>query len=259
MSAFPRWPLILALVALTTLALAGEIPREQRRSGYEQMSPATRAMQDDETANPGLLWLLDGEALWKAKPNATARACADCHGDARTSMKGVAARHPAFDATLGATVNLEGRINICRIEQQQTTALAYDSKELLGLSAWVTAQSKGLPIVIDAGKLATEIAAGKRLFELRQGQLNLSCAQCHDDNWGRKLAGNTIPQGHPTGYPQYRLEWQTVGSLHRRLRNCLTGMRAENFAAGSPELIALESYLMWRAEGMVIESPAVRP
>ena len=47
----------------------------------------------------------------------------------------------------------------------------------------------------------------------REGQLNLSCANCHDDNWDKRLAGSPIPQAHPTGYPIYRLEWQTLGSL----------------------------------------------
>lgn len=254
-----RWLLMFGVPAFASLALAGEIPREMRRSGYEQMTPATRALQDDEMANPGLLWLLDGEALWDVRPTASSPPCSACHGDARATMQGVAARYPAFDAKRQVTVNLEGRINICRVEQQSAPGLAYDSKDLLALSMWVAAQSKAMPISADAKHVETAVAAGRRLFELRQGQLNLSCAQCHDDNWGRKLAGSTIPQGHPTGYPQYRLEWQTVGSLHRRLRNCLTGMRAENFTAGSAELIALESYLMWRAGGMAIESPAVRP
>jgi sulfur-oxidizing protein SoxA len=97
------------------------------------------------------------------------------------------------------------------------------------------------------------------MFVRRQGQLNLSCAQCHDDNWGQRLAGALIPQGHPTGYPLYRLEWQGVGSLQRRLRNCLAGMRAESHVLGAPELVDLELYLMWRARGMPLETPAVRP
>jgi sulfur-oxidizing protein SoxA len=97
------------------------------------------------------------------------------------------------------------------------------------------------------------------MFNLRQGQLNLSCAQCHNDNWGGRLAGAVIPQAHPTGYPLYRLEWQSVGSLQRRLRNCLIGLRAEPFEYGAPEYVALELYLMWRARGLPIETPAVRP
>jgi sulfur-oxidizing protein SoxA len=87
----------------------------------------------------------------------------------------------------------------------------------------------------------------------------MSCAQCHDANWGRKLGGNPIPQAHPTGYPLYRLEWQSVGSLQRRLRNCLAGVRAEAPPYGAPDLVDLELYLMWRARGMPLETPAVRP
>ena len=96
-------------------------------------------------------------------------------------------------------------------------------------------------------------------FNQRQGQLNLSCGQCHDDNWGKHLAGNTVPQAHPTGYPIYRLEWQSLGSLQRRLRNCMIGMRAEPYAYGAPEYVDMELFLMWRARGMKIETPAVRP
>ena len=251
--------LLAGVCALPAEALAGESSRDARRSGYDQMTPATRALQDDDTANPGLLWLLDGEAQWRETPNAAARSCAGCHGDARDSMKGVAARYPVLDTHRGTALNLEGRINQCRTERQASPAFAYDSKPLLALTMWVAAPSKGQPIAIDGARLKVEIEAGRRLFEMRQGQLNLSCAHCHEDNWGRKLAGSTIPQGHPTGYPQYRLEWQGVGSLHRRLRNCLTGMRAENLDPGSAELTALEAYLMARAEGMAIESPAVRP
>jgi L-cysteine S-thiosulfotransferase len=103
------------------------------------------------------------------------------------------------------------------------------------------------------------IATGRALFEGRQGQLNLSCAQCHNDNWGKELAGSVIPQAHPTGYPIYRLEWQSVGSLQRRLRNCIFGLRAETYPLGAPEAVALEAFLMWRARGLPMDAPAVRP
>jgi len=68
-----------------------------------------------------------------------------------------------------------------------------------------------------------------------------------------------IPQAHPTGYPIYRLEWQDLGSLQRRLRTCLTGVRAEPFAYGSAEYTLLELFLMDRARGMILETPGVRP
>jgi sulfur-oxidizing protein SoxA len=251
--------LLAAILAAAPSVLGADIPLEQRRSTYEHMSADTRAMQDEDTANPGMLWVLDGEALWNAKAGAAGRACSDCHGAVAQSMKGVAARHPAYDAKRGGPVNLEGRINICRAERQQAAAFAHESKELLALTAYVARQSRGLPIESGDSRLAPFIAAGRAFFERRQGQLNLACAHCHDDNWGRRLAGIALPQGHPTGYPLYRLEWQTLGSLQRRLRNCLVGMRAESYAYGAPEYVALEAFLMWRARGLPLETPAVRP
>ncbi len=258
-----RWFYLVFLFAFTAVTArplaAGEIPLSERRSGYDMMGPDTRAMQDDDTANPAMLWVLDGEALWNRKAGSANRACADCHGEAATSMKGVAARYPAFDAGGKQPVDLEGRINLCRTGRQKAPAFAHESRDLLALSAYVARQSRGMTIKSDDPRLTPFIAQGRKLFSARQGQLDLSCAQCHDDNWGRKLAGVAIPQAHPTGYPLYRLEWQGVGSLQRRLRNCLIGMRAQTYAYGSPEYVALETFLMWRARGMKLESPGVRP
>jgi sulfur-oxidizing protein SoxA len=250
--------LLASTVALP--AFAAEIPLAERKSGYDFMTRETRAMQDDDTVNPGMLWVLDGETLWNRRTGEADKSCADCHNDAAASMKGVAARYPAFDAARGRPIDLAQRVNLCRTERQKAPALAFESKEMLALSAYVGRQSRGMPIEVrDDAQTRPFIEAGRATFMLRQGQINLSCAQCHDDHWGGKLAGVPIPQGHPTGYPLYRLEWQAMGSLQRRLRNCLSGMRAELYPAGAPELVDLELYLMWRARGMKLETPAVRP
>jgi sulfur-oxidizing protein SoxA len=241
-------------------ACAAEIPQDARRSGYDFMTSDTKAMQDDDTANPGMLWVLDGETLWKQKQGAAGKACADCHGNWAESMKGAAARYPAFDKALGRPVSLDQRINLCRSDHQQAEPLAYESHDLLALSAYVAAQSKGMPTAAgDDPNLKPFIEKGHALFVQRQGQLNLSCANCHDDNWDRKLAGSPITQGQPTGYPIYRLEWQTIGSIERRMRGCITGVRAKPYDFGAPELVELELYLMKRARGMTMESPGVRP
>ena len=247
------------MAVVVVSAHAGEIPLDQRRSGYAQMSSETQAMQDEETANPGMLWVLDGEALWTAKDSGVDRSCADCHGEATLSMKGVAARHPAYDGKRGKAVDLAGRINICRVEYQSAPALDPESRNLLALAAFVARQSRGIAIASDEKNLKPLIEEGRAIFTRRQGHLDLSCAHCHTANQGRKLAGIPLSQGHPTGYPLYRLEWQTFGSLQRRLRNCLTGMRAEPYPYNAPEHLALEAYLMWRARGMTLESPAIRP
>jgi sulfur-oxidizing protein SoxA len=241
-------------------ALAAEIPQAERRSGYDFMKPDTKAMQDEDTANPGMLWVLDGEALWKSKAGIAGKACADCHGDISTSMKGVAARYPAFDQANGRPIDLEQRINACRTNHQQATPLPFESRELLALTAFVARQSHGAKIEAGAdSQLAPFIEKGRERYMQRQGQLNLGCTNCHDDNWDKKLAGSAITQGHPTGYPLYRLEWQSLGSLQRRLRACITGVRAQAYDYGAPELVELELYLMSRARGMKMEAPAVRP
>jgi sulfur-oxidizing protein SoxA len=241
--------IIVAALLLAASALsATEIPQAERRSGFSFMKPETQAMQDDDTANPGMLGVLDGEALWKNKTGAADKACTDCHQDAPASMKGVAARYPAFDTEFGRPVNLEQRINLCRTRHQQASPLPYESRELLALTALVARQSHGLAIETGTDpQLAPFIAKGRELFIQRQGQLNLGCTHCHDDNWDKHLAGSAITQGQPTGYPLYRLEWQSLGSLQRRLRSCISGVRAQVYDYGAPELVELELYLMSRA------------
>jgi len=257
----PARAIAIVILLLAAIPLRGaEIPTAARRSGYSFMTPDSKAMQDDDTANPGMLWVLDGKALWEQKLGAADKSCADCHGDARSSMKGVAARYPAFDSALRGPVDLEQRINLCRTRHQQATALGSESHDLLALTAFVANQSRGMPIA--AGRdpqLEPFIARGRALFMQRQGQLNLACANCHDDNWDKHLAGSPITQGQPTGYPLYRLEWQSLGSLQRRLRGCMIGIRAQAYDFGAPELVELELYLMSRAQGMPLETPAVRP
>jgi L-cysteine S-thiosulfotransferase len=258
-----RWIGTIAMLLIMACApplFAAEIPSDQRRSGFSFMSPDNQAIQNDDTANPGMLWVLDGEKLWKRKTGAVDKSCADCHGDAAASMRGVAVRYPAFDAKLGHPVNLEQRINLCRAEHQQVTPLAYESRDLLAITAFVAQQSRGLPIETGADpQLEPFVAKGRDLFMQRQGQLNLACANCHDDNWDKRLAGSAITQAHPTGYPLYRLEWQSLGSLQRRLRACISGIRAQPYDYGAQELVDLELYLMSRARGMPVETPAVRP
>lgn len=248
----------LALICLGLAAAHGQT--EARRSGYDFMRPDTQAMQRDDTLNPGMLWVRQGEKLWLQAANPGAKSCAACHGQASASMRGVAARYPAWDERSQKPVNLAQRINQCRQVHQEATTWRLESQDLLALESFIAYQSRGLPLAPQAStSLQPHLDNGQRLYQQRLGQLNLSCAQCHDLNAGRHLGGNVIPQAHPTGYPIYRLEWQTVGSLQRRLRNCMNGVRAEPFALGALELVELELYLAERARGMPLETPGVRP
>jgi L-cysteine S-thiosulfotransferase len=143
----PPGTIVVLLIGFALAPLAAtEIAPNERRSGYTFMAPDTQAIQDDDTANPGMLWVLDGEALWKTRAGSADKACADCHDNARVSMKGVAARYPAYDKTIGRPVNLEQRINICRARHQNASPLVYESRELLALTAFVAEQSHGTAV-----------------------------------------------------------------------------------------------------------------
>jgi len=232
---------------------------EDTRSGYHFQSRETQAMQDDDLANPGFLWVLKGEDLWRKAAGAAGKSCASCHQDAAKSMKGVAARYPAFDARAGRVINLEQRINQCRVDHQQTSPFIYESEDLLALTVYVAHPSRGMPMQVTTdGPARPFFTAGRNFFLTRQGQLNLACKQCHEDQWGKQLRGDRISQGHGNAYPIYRLEWQTVGSLHRRLRSCSIGVRAEPYPYGAQEYVNLELFLAWRARGLPIETPGVR-
>ena len=245
---------LVLLVCLATVASAAE-----PRSGYSDASAATRAMQDDDTGNPGFLWVQQGETIWQERTGRSAASCADCHGDA-SAMRGVAARYPAVDPTLGHLLTLEQRINLSRATNQGARPFPPESDSLLAISAFLGLQSRGLPMAVASdGPARPFYEAGRRLFQMRMGQLNLSCEQCHDQLAGQRLAGALIPQGQVNGYPLYRLEWQGMGSLYRRIRNCISGVRGEPFAWDDPDLVNLELFLGARATGLVVETPAVRP
>jgi sulfur-oxidizing protein SoxA len=247
----------LAVAAVAAPAQERRLPLDQLKSGSTFLGQDLRTLQADEFANPGMLWVERGEKLWSEPAGAANRSCASCHQGA--SMRGVAARNPKIDVASGRLLNLEGRINLCRTARMGAEALRYESEDLLALTAFVARQSRGMPtgVAID-GPARSHFEAGRAFYYQRRGQLNLSCAHCHEANWGKRLLAETISQGHPNGWPAYRLEWQTLGSLGRRLRACLSGIRAEMLPYGAQEYLDLELFLAWRAQGLAVETPGVR-
>lgn len=234
------------------------IAPENLRPGSAYLSADLKALQEDEFANPGMLWVERGERLWSEAAGPDGKSCATCHG-AASAMKGVASSYPKIDRTGGKLLTLEQRIRQCRSDRQRAVQWSYESPELLAISAHVASQSRGMPLSVNIdGAARPHFEAGRRLYNQRMGQMNLACTNCHDDNAGRRIYAERISQGHPTGYPAYRLEWQALGSLGRRLRACLSGIRGDMFAYGSSEHADLELYLAWRAKGLVSEAPGVR-
>ena len=256
-----HWPLAIAMAALLALqdaqAQQRALPPDALRSGIEFAGSDVRAMQADDAANPGFLWVERGEKLWHDASRS--KSCDACHGDPATSMRAVATHYPAYDQAAGGVLDLEARINACRVRHQDLAALERESDDLLGLTAYVAYQSRGLPLAASVdGPARSTFERGRAFYYARHGQMNLSCAQCHEENWGKRLYAETISQGHGNAFPAYKLEWQTMGSLQRRIRACLFGVRAEMPAAGTPVLTDVELFLAWRGQGLPIETPGVR-
>jgi sulfur-oxidizing protein SoxA len=232
---------------------------DQPVSGLAFQSEDTQRLQADEFANPGLLWLDRGLNYWSESPATGGQSCASCHGAPESAMAGVATRYPQYRKERGALIDLQQQINLCRTQRQNLAPAAYESDELLSLAVLIGHQSRGQPFNVTIDGPAREFfAAGEAYFYQRRGQMNLACHHCHEFNAGRMLRGDRLSQGHGNGYPAYRLEWQGVGSLHRRLRFCNQGVRAQQHPYGAAEYVNLALFLAWRSGQLPIETPAVR-
>jgi sulfur-oxidizing protein SoxA len=250
---------VLGVVGLLTAEELGHYVVEDRRSGYTYLSEENRRLQDDDFANPGLLWVEQGRELWQRADGAAGKACASCHGEAAESMRGVRTRYPRFDPTLGKLINLEQQINRCREDRLQAVPYPYESEALLALTTFVSFQSRGLPIDVRIdGPAQPFFEAGKAFFLRRRGQLDLACQHCHEQYAGQRLRGDVVSQGQINGFPIYRHTWQTLGSTHRMFAWCNVSVRAEAYPYGADEYVNLELYMAWRGRGLPVETPAVR-
>ena len=264
----PPLPRIVAAVFLTIVAVGvvsaqgwdtAPLEVDGRRSGYLYLGEQTQALQDDDFLNPGIFAVDYGRSLWDQTDGSEGFACASCHGDAEETMRGVATLFPRYDETSDGIINLELMINRERVERMGAEPYEYESEELLSLTAYLSYQSRGLPREVDVtGPAAPFFEAGRDFFYERRGQLDLSCAQCHEDRDGFYLRGDLISQGQINGFPFYRLMWGSMGSTHRMFEWCNVSVRAEPYPLGSEEYLNLELYVAWRGRGLPIETPAVR-
>lgn len=229
-------------------------------SGYTFLAAETRAMQDDEFENPGMVTVDRGAALFREHRPYEEYACADCHGaDGETLDREKIASYPVYDETLGGLVTLQERVNHCWEIHMDRFPLQYDDPDLVALETFVRHRAHGQVINVQTdGPLGALLQQGEQLYQTRFGQTGMACNQCHVQYQGQMLRGQRLSQGQANGFPEYRLAKGEITSLHKRLRQCFISFRAEPFEAGSDEFRLLELYLMSRANGLKIETPAVR-
>ena len=229
-------------------------------SGWHYRTEETRELQTDTFSNPGLLGVEEGEAIWNTVEGTEGKSCASCHEDATVSMKGVGAHYPKWDNDAGRPIGVEGRINKCRVDNMGAEPYKFDKGGQKPLTAYIKHQSLGMPVELDLaeGEMQAWWEKGKETYYLRTGQLNLSCASCHEKNHGKYIRADHLSQGNVNGFPTYRLKQNKLISLHNRFRGCIRDTRAEFPDAFSDVLMGLEVYTTWRGTGLSVETPAVR-
>lgn len=235
-------------------------PFQEVLSGWLFRTDETRALEADSFQNPGMLYVERGEEIWNTVDGQAGKSCASCHGDAAESMAGIGASYPRWDADTQRPINIELQIDKCRAENMQAETYKFDSADQKALTTYLRHQSIGQPVNIDlaAGGMQSWWEKGKELYYTRTGQLNLSCASCHEANSGKYIRADHLSQGNVNGFPTYRLNDANMVSLHGRFRGCIRDTRAEFPPAFSDELMALEVYVTWRGTGLSVETPAVR-
>ena len=235
-------------------------PFDEVLSGWLYRTDETRALETDSFQNPGMLRVEEGATIWETVEGSEGKSCASCHGDASESMKGIAANFPKWDADAKRPINIELQINKCRTEQMGAEAYEFDKGGQKPLTAFIKNQSLGKPVELDlnAGEMRSWWERGKETYYTRTGQLNMSCASCHEQNSGMYIRADHLSQGQVNGFPTYRLKQADLVSIHNRFRGCIRDTRAEYPAAFSDELMALEVYVTWRGSGLSVETPAVR-
>lgn len=235
-----------------------QFEREGKKSGFLFATPETQAMQQDDGENPAFLWVEHGEKLWTAVDGAAGKSCMSCHG-AAANMRGVGATYPKVSKDTGKLATLEHQINYCRTERMQAKPFAWETQDMLGISMFVMHQSRGLPmnVAVD-GAAEPYFKKGDELYNTRRGQLNAACIQCHELNSGNYIRADLLSEGRVNGFPLYRLKWGRPGSIHYRMEECYSQVRAVPEPYGSDELTMLQLYIAWRSNGLLIETPAVR-
>ena len=227
-------------------------------SGWHFRTDETQAHQIDDFDNPAMIFVDQAADLFETVDGAAGESCASCH-DGVESFKGLQASMPKVDAETGKLVVMEDLINKCRTDRMEADAWKWSGGDMQGMVALIGLQSRGLPmnVAID-GDAAPYWEQGKEMYYTRYGQLELSCANSHEDNWGNMIRADHLSQGMINGFPTYRLKQAKLISRHNRFRGCIRDTRAETFAEGSDEFRALELYVASRGNGLSVETPAVR-
>ena len=198
-----------------------------------------------------------GQELFET-PFANGSTYADCFPNGGI---GIRQNYPLFDTERREVITLELAINRCR-EANGEEPLKWETGALAEISAYMSYTSRGNPVSIDIPN-EDAIAAyeeGKKFYYAKKGYLNNSCATCHVQGAGMKARTEVLHPalGESISFPTFRLKWDHLGTLHKRIRGCHRDQGARSFKAQSPQYRNLEYFMTYMANGMLVNGPSVR-
>ncbi|MFO8127196.1 sulfur oxidation c-type cytochrome SoxA [Yoonia sp.] len=227
-------------------------------SGWLFRSSETQSLQMDDFENPGMIFVDDAIDAWNAVDGSAGESCASCHG-APEEMAGVRAVYPKWNDEAEEVRTIAMQVNDCRTEQMGAEEWKYDGADMLNMEALLASVSRGMTIdVAIDGPAQSMWELGREIYYTRFGQLDLSCANCHEDNYGNNIRADHLSQGQVNGFPTYRLKNAKLNGVQSRFRGCIRDTRAETYGVGVEEMIALELYVASRGNGLSVEGPSVR-
>jgi sulfur-oxidizing protein SoxA len=227
-------------------------------SGWLFRGTETRAMQADDFDNPGMIFVEQAQDAWMTAEGTEGKSCSSCHND-MDSMAGVKATYPKWNEAAGEVRTLQMQMNDCRTERMGAEAWGYDKGPAINMEAALSSVSRGMPVNVAVdGPAQSTWELGKELYYTRTGQLELSCANCHEDSYGMMIRADHLSQGQINGFPVYRLKNTKLNGAHSRFKGCVRDTRAETYKPGSAEFVALELYVASRGNGLSVEGPSIR-
>ena len=175
---------------------------------------------------------------------------------------GIKQDYPYFDSASGKVMTLEAAINECRTKNGEES-LKWEKGDIADISAYMAYTSRGnkINVVIPSDERAQQAyEQGKEHFYAKRGQLNLSCADCHQWNAGNRVRADLLSPalGQTSHFPVYRSKWGGLGTLHRRYVGCNKQVRFAPFKPQSEEYRDLELFHTYMSNGLVLNGPGAR-
>ncbi len=228
-------------------------------SGWVFRSAETQALQMDDFENPAMIFVDQAIDDWSTVDGAAGKSCASCHDGGPEEFAGLRAELPRWNEEQGSLFNMEDYINYCRTERMEADPLKWAKPRMDAMVALISLQSRGMPInVAIDGPVADIWERGQEIYYTRVGQLDMACANCHEDNFGNFIRADHLSQGQINGFPTYRLKNAKLNYTHARFKGCMKNIRAQPYGVGSEEFRALELYVASRGNGLSVEGPSVR-